>query len=61
MPNKQLMRTWYKTDRDVEKDPEYVGSFSSVFPPPNSSREIVAVDWSVPGEVEVTWLISATS
>jgi len=45
----------------VEKDPEYVGSFSSVFPPPNSSREIVAVDWSVPGEVEVTWLISATS
>jgi hypothetical protein len=61
MPNKQLMRTWYKTDRDVEKDPEYIGAFSTVFPPTNSSREIVGVDWSTPGEVEVTYLISATS
>jgi hypothetical protein len=61
MPNQQLMRTWYKTDRNVEEDPDYVGAFSTVFPPVNNSRQIVNVDWSVPGEVEVTYLISATS
>jgi hypothetical protein len=49
------MRTWYKTDADDES----VGTFSSPFPAEEPGRRIVAVDWSTPGEVEVTWLVSA--
>jgi hypothetical protein len=56
MKTKRLMRTAYKTDIDVD-EPEYIGSFSTSFPAPESDREIVNVDWSNRGEVEVTWLV----
>lgn len=50
------MRTWYTTDVNQE-DPEYVGSFSAPFPRPNPERQIVDVDWSERGVVQVTWLV----
>lgn len=81
MRKARLMRTWYKTDAQVEvpvlnlnaADPDEeaeryanavedwhnqnVGTFSDPFPAPDANRQIVAVDWSTRGEVEVTWLI----
>jgi hypothetical protein len=55
----KLMRTTYKTDV-TESEPEYIGSFSALFPTPaERDVEIVNVDWSVRGEVEVTYLIKA--
>jgi hypothetical protein len=54
------MRQWYDTDAGDGETPEYVGAFSSPFPTPNDGHQIVAVDWSTRGEVEVTWLIPAT-
>lgn len=58
----RLMRTWYKTDAilDDSGEPEGVltmGAFTEPFRPEGDGRRIVAVDWSTPGEVEVTWLI----
>lgn len=57
MTTQRLMRTWYQTDLDEVSDPEYVGTFSSPFPVEKDGRRIVHVDWSTPGEVEVTWLV----
>lgn len=57
MRTQKLMRSWYPTDASAD-DPEYVGAFSGPFPAEEAGRRIVAVDWSKPGEVEVTWLIS---
>ena len=57
MPTQRLHRTWYSTDVDPA-DPGYVGAFSDRFPAESASRRIVDVDWSTPGEVQVTWLIS---
>jgi hypothetical protein len=55
--NKRLHRTWYKTDVD-DNEPEYVGAFSDPFPDPAMrDAQIVAVDWSEPGWVEVTYLV----
>jgi hypothetical protein len=58
MSNWKLMRTWYQTDYD-ENEPEYVGSFSGVIPniPLMNGSQIIHVDWSTPGQVEVTFLI----
>jgi hypothetical protein len=57
MANKQLMRTWYPTDVKGD-DPDYVGAFSAPLPDPKQNGwEIVAVDWSEPGQVCVTYLI----
>lgn len=56
MRTSRLMRTWYKTDA-TDDEPEYVGGFSNEFPTPTDERQIVAVDWSKRGEVEVTWLL----
>ena len=50
-----LMRITYQTDA-TDDEPEYLGSFSHSFPTPDDERQIVAVDWSTRGEVEVTWL-----
>lgn len=58
-PLVRLMRTWYRTDISKD-DPEYVGAFSNPFPVEDSTRRIIAVDWSKPGEVEVTWLVSVS-
>ena len=58
MRTKRLMRTWYPTDLNRDEDPEYVGAFSDPFPAEDETMRIVAVDWSTPGEVQVTWLIS---
>lgn len=58
MGNQKLMRVAYPTDYNPS-EPEYIGSFSAPFPAMGSDRTIVAVDWSKPGEVEVTWLIPA--
>jgi len=59
---KRLMRVWYRTDSapNVRDSPneEYVGTFSDPFPG-NPSWQIVDVDWSPPGEVQVTYLIPA--
>lgn len=56
MANKRLFRSWYPTDVS-DDDPEYVGTFSERFPAPRPGMEIVDVDWSVRGEVQVTWLV----
>jgi hypothetical protein len=57
--NQRLMRVAYPTDV-IQAEPEYIGSFSSPFPAESPGRRIVAVDWSKHGEVEVTWLVTAT-
>lgn len=56
MTFQKLMRVTYATDATNE-DPEYRGSFSSAFP--QTGDQIVDVDWSVRGEVTVSWLIPA--
>ena len=53
----RLMRSWYPTDANAEDG--YAGAFSDPFPAEEPARRIIAVDWSKPGEVEVTWLISS--
>jgi hypothetical protein len=58
---KRLMRAWYRTDAATNADPadaEYVGTFSDPFNT-NPTWQIVDVDWSPPGEVQVTYLIPA--
>jgi len=52
---RRLMRTWYGTDADDST----VGAFSNPLPdiPFRDGWQIVAVDWSRRGEVEVTWLL----
>ena len=53
----KLHRAWYATDTD-NSDPNYEGSFSVEIPDPKKSdREIVGVNWSKPGWVEVTYLL----
>jgi len=54
------MRAWYRTDAD-DALPEYKGVFSEPIPTPdtgvNRGWQIVAVDWSERGIVEITWLV----
>ena len=62
MKRQRLMRIVYRTDYD-ENEPDYPGGrFSDPFPAegdgPRDPGRIVAVDWSTPGEVEVTWLVN---
>lgn len=58
MSDWQLMRTWYSTDVN-DDEPEYIGTFSGIIPGRalEDGRQIVHVDWSKKGEVEVTYLI----
>jgi len=53
-----LMRTWYITDVD-SAEPEYVGVFSSTIPDTflADGAQVVSVDWSERGQVEVTYLL----
>lgn len=53
MKTQRLMRVWYKTDVFPD-EPE----FSDPFPAETASRRVVDVDWSNPGEVRVTWLVT---
>lgn len=53
---KRLMRIAVATDVD-ESEPEYIGSFSADFRLPDGA-EVVAVDWSKRGEVEITFMLS---
>jgi hypothetical protein len=56
-----LHRTWYRTDTK-EAEPEYVGAFSGTIPGSAlAEREIVDVDWSERGWVQVTYLIRGES
>jgi len=56
-----LIRIVYRTDATVE-EPEYIGSFSDTIPASAlDQRQIVHVDWSVRGWVEVTFLIPGRS
>ena len=50
-----LMRHWYQTDTS-DDEPDYEGTQSSTIPG-WGDREIVGVDWSRRGWVEVTFLI----
>lgn len=50
------MRVTYRTDYDPDNEPEYLGAYSEPFPAESDEQRIVAVDWSVPGLVTVTWL-----
>jgi len=52
-----LMRTIYRTDA-IEEEPDYLGSFSDTIPASafSASTQIVNVDWSRRGWVEVTFL-----
>lgn len=52
------MRMWVKTDRDLEQDPDYLGAFSGPFMV-DDLDQIVDVDWSVPGEVQITLAVPA--
>lgn len=54
----RLMRMWVKTDRDLEQDPDYLGAFSGPFMV-DDLDQIVDVDWSVPGEVQITLAVPA--
>jgi len=58
MRRKRLLRMEYATDYNPN-EPEYPGNFSDPFPAPDNTRELVAVDWSSPGFVTVTWLVNA--
>lgn len=58
-PPQQVHRTWYKTL--ATDDPDSPGDISATFPAENAARRIIAVDWSKPGEVEITWLITAVT
>jgi hypothetical protein len=55
---KKLMRTWYSTDTNKD-EPSYIGCFSATIPDSafRDGNQIVNVDWSRRGEVEVTYLI----
>lgn len=55
----RLMRTTYATDV-VDAEPEYPGRFSQPFPPPRHGTTLVGVDWSVRGEVTVTYMLPWT-
>ncbi len=48
---------WFSTDWDMDDvdNPEYLGAVSEPFMT-GGAREIVDVDWSVPGEVQVTFM-----
>jgi len=50
-----LMRVTYRTDV-TPADPDYVGSFSSTVMV-DDDAQIVNVDWSKRGQVEVTFLM----
>lgn len=52
-----LFRTWYRTDAKVD-EPEYMGSFTEHIPASafRDGQQIVDVDWSVRGWVQVTFL-----
>ena len=54
----RLMRMTVPTDISAD-DPDYWGAFSGPFVV-EDDRQIVDVDWSVHGEVTVTYLIPAT-
>lgn len=57
---KKLHRMWFSTDYDATDvdSPEYLGAVSETFLV-GEEQEIVDVDWSVPGEVQVTYLLPA--
>lgn len=46
---------WFSTDYDAD-EPEYLGAVSESFFV-GDEQKIVDVDWSVPGEVQVTYLV----
>lgn len=56
--DKHLMRTIYQTDATTD-EPDYLGSFSSTLPASvfRDGWQIVNVDWSKRGWVEVTYLV----
>lgn len=56
----QVMRLILNTDRIPDEDPDYPGNFSDPFMFDADAQAVVAVDWSVPGEVAVTLLIPST-
>lgn len=57
MDTVRLLRVTYKTDID-DNEPEYRGSWSDPFPKPGKDgRQVVGVDWSVRGEVTVTFMV----
>lgn len=58
-PQHFLMRMTAPTDVDPA-DPDYWGAFSAGFRIPPGSQ-IVGVDWSVKGEVTLTYLIPGPS
>lgn len=53
----RLTRAWFSTDYDMDDvdNPEYLGAVSEPFMA-GGGREIVDVDWSIPGEVQVTFM-----
>lgn len=53
-----LMRIAYRTDAAPD-EPEYIGTFSDTIPASalRDGGQIVGVDWSERGSVEVTFLI----
>ncbi len=56
-----LHRTWYRTDA-TSGEPQYPGAFSTEIPATAlDNRQVVGVDWSRRGWVEVTFLIRGYS
>lgn len=55
----QVMRMILSTDYSAEDGAECIGSFSGDFRIEDPA-DIVDVDWSVPGEVQITLVIPST-
>lgn len=60
-PDREAEAERYAAAVEEWRDPANVGTFSDPFPSPDNigAGQIVAVDWSKRGEVEVTWLIAS--
>jgi len=58
-PNREsvVLRSWHRTDMSTSER-DYNGIVSEPFPPPIDDCQLVAVNWSETGWVEVTWLIT---
>ena len=52
------MRMTINTDLDLQKDPEYRGSFTAPFVI-EENAEVAAADWSVLGECTITLIVPA--
>lgn len=58
-PNREsvVWRSWHRTDMSTSVR-DFHGVISEPFAPPTDDQQVIAVDWSETGWVQVTWLIT---